>query len=60
MSGLRVIVFDVEEGFCAFVRSPNNYALLIDCGMTEKFSPIEYILTHELEGITERNGRKLT
>lgn len=60
MNKLRIIIFDVEHGFCAFVKSPNNYALLIDCGSTDKFSPVKYIIENELYNVQEYNGCKLT
>jgi beta-lactamase superfamily II metal-dependent hydrolase len=59
MGKLRVIIFNVEHGFCAFVKSPNNYGLLIDCGERENFSPIKYIIDNEMDDITEHNGHKL-
>lgn len=45
---LKVIIFNVERGFCAFVRSPNKYALLVDCGRSTNFSPIKYIVDNEI------------
>jgi len=60
MAKLKIIIFNVEHGFCAFVKSPNNHALLIDCGAREKFSPIKYILENEISGINTHNGHKLT
>lgn len=60
MKKLRIIIFNVEHGFCAFIKSPNNYALLIDCGSREKFSPIKYILENELQSISTHEGHKLT
>lgn len=57
---LRVIVFDVEHGFCAFVKSPTGHTLMIDCGKTENFSPVNYILKNELGGTVTRNGYRLT
>lgn len=60
MGKLRVIIFNVEHGFCAFIKSPNNYGLLIDCGERENFSPIKYIIDNEMSDIAEHNGHKLT
>lgn len=56
---LRVIIFNVERGFCGFIRSPNNYALLIDCGSSANFSPIKYILDNEIKHVEEYEGYKL-
>lgn len=60
MGKLRVIIFHVEHGFCGFVKSPNDYTLLIDCGSSETFSPIKYIIENELYGTKEYNAHKLT
>jgi len=56
---LKVIVFNVERGFCAFVRSPNNYGLLIDCGSSSRFSPIKYIIENEAQNLMKFNNRYL-
>jgi competence protein ComEC len=48
MGDLSVTIFNVEHGFCAFVKSPTGRTLLIDCGRTDTFSPIKYIVDHEL------------
>jgi beta-lactamase superfamily II metal-dependent hydrolase len=57
---VRVILFDVEHGFCAFVKSPNGYTLLIDCGKAANFSPVEFIRQHELAGTPKFNNHDLT
>jgi len=57
---MRVIVFDVQHGFCAFVKSPTGHTLLIDCGRGELFSPVEYILAHELKDTVSYDGFPLT
>jgi beta-lactamase superfamily II metal-dependent hydrolase len=41
---VRIILFDVEHGFCAFIRTPNGHTILIDCGKGPNFSPTEYLL----------------
>ena len=46
----RVIVFDVEHGFCAFVKSPTGETLMIDCGRKAGFSPVVYAIDNELNG----------
>lgn len=46
----RVIVFDVEHGFCAFVKSPTGETLMIDCGRKKSFSPVVYVIDNELGG----------
>ena len=59
MGKLRIMIFDVEHGFCAFVRSPNGYGLLIDCGRSEGFSPVKYILQNEISSLRKFNGFNL-
>lgn len=51
MGNLSVTVFNVEHGFCAFIKSPTGRTLLIDCGRTAKFSPIKYIVDNELKDV---------
>ena len=46
MKQLECIIFNVEHGFCAFIKSPNNYGLMIDCGGRQNFSPIKWIRNH--------------
>lgn len=46
MKTLECIIFDCEHGFCAFIKSPNNYGLLIDCGSRDSFSPIKWVRSH--------------
>jgi len=57
---MKVMVFDVEHGACAFIKTPTNHTILIDCGCTEGFSPGLYIAKSELPNATGWNGRKLT
>ena len=56
---LKIIIFNVGRGFCAFVKSPNKYSMLIDCACSETFSPILYILKNELSDVQEFKERKL-
>jgi len=57
---LRVILFDVEHGFCAFIRTPTGRTVMIDCGKAPNFSPVKYIREHELAGTVPLNGHSLT
>jgi beta-lactamase superfamily II metal-dependent hydrolase len=41
---VRVILFDVDHGFCAFIQTPTGHTILIDCGKGPSFSPTEYLL----------------
>jgi beta-lactamase superfamily II metal-dependent hydrolase len=58
--GMKVIVFDVEHGASAFIRTPTNYGVLIDCGCTGEFSPALYLAEKELPTVQPWNGRLLT
>ncbi len=55
----RIIVFNVQQGLCGFVRTPSGHLLLIDCGKGEAFSPARYVLDHEAPGAIAHNGRAL-
>lgn len=57
---MKLMVFDVEHGACAFIRTPTNHTILIDCGCTEGFSPALYIAKNELPTAAGWNGNKLT
>jgi beta-lactamase superfamily II metal-dependent hydrolase len=43
MYPLECTIFNVEHGFCSFVRSPGGYGLLIDCGSRARFSPAKWV-----------------
>lgn len=43
MKNLECIIFNVDHGFAAFIKSPNKYGLMIDCGSKSNFSPIKWI-----------------
>jgi hypothetical protein len=43
---LECTIFNVEHGFCAFIKSPNDYGLMIDCGNRQFFSPIKWVRNH--------------
>jgi beta-lactamase superfamily II metal-dependent hydrolase len=58
--GMKVVVFDVEHGASAFIRTPTNYGVLIDCGCTGQFSPALYLVEKELPTIQPRSGHSLT
>jgi beta-lactamase superfamily II metal-dependent hydrolase len=57
---MKVMIFDVEHGACAFVKTPTNHTILVDCGCTEGFSPALYIAEHELGDAAGWNGHTLT
>jgi competence protein ComEC len=57
---MKVVVFDVEHGASAFIRTPTNHIVLIDCGATGSFSPALYLVENELPTAKQWNGRALT
>ena len=59
MNKVRIIIFNVGRGFCAFIKSPNKYSMLIDCACSESFSPILHILKNEIDDVQEFKDRKL-
>lgn len=42
-NALRIILFDVEHGFCAFIRTPNGHTILIDCGKGRRMMRYRYL-----------------
>ncbi len=56
---MKVIIFDVEHGFCAFIKSPNGYGLMIDCGRRALFSPVTWIVNNEATNLSMVNGHQL-
>ena len=50
MKQLVCTIFNVEHGFCAFVKSPNDYGLLIDFGSRANFSPVKWVRAHYNSG----------
>ncbi|GHT50979.1 hypothetical protein AGMMS49982_07320 [Bacteroidia bacterium] len=46
MKSLECVIFNVEHGLAIFIKSPNDYGLMIDCGGSETFSPIKWIRSH--------------
>lgn len=62
MKQLECIIFNVEHGFCAFIKSPNDYGLMIDCGGRQRFSPIKWVRSHYNFGkgnIAYHEGRRI-
>lgn len=43
MNSVKVIIFDVEHGFCGSAIDSNGHMLLVDCGRKTYFSPIKYL-----------------
>lgn len=60
MGEFKMTVFNVERGLCIFVRSPNGYGVLIDCGKSEKFSPVKWIVKNVKSSLTQHNGHALS
>jgi len=43
MDSTKIIVFDVEHGFCGAIIDSSNNILLLDCGRKSYFSPLKYM-----------------
>ena len=43
-TAVRIILFDVDHGFCAFMRTPNHHTIMLDCGKSSIFSPTDYLV----------------
>jgi beta-lactamase superfamily II metal-dependent hydrolase len=55
---MKLIVFAVQQGLCAYVRTPNDYGILIDCGSGgpgETASPAEWLAENETQWL-KRQG----
>jgi len=59
MKKLECIIFDVEHGFCAFIKSPNDYGLLYDIGGRQCFSPAKYIRKEYCQSLVHYNKRRI-
>lgn len=53
-----VWLFNVGRGLCAFIRTPLNQGILIDCGSSEDFSPVDFIKDNIFPRLDECKGRK--
>jgi competence protein ComEC len=45
---LQFVVFDVKRGLSVFVRTPNGYGLMVDCGSSDLGSPVDEIVKQNL------------
>ncbi|MES0491891.1 MAG: MBL fold metallo-hydrolase [Leptospirales bacterium] len=59
MKSLECIIFNVDHGFCAFIKSPNDYGLLIDAGSKNLFSPVKYVKNAYPGGISFFEKRRI-
>lgn len=56
---MKLIVFAVEQGLCAYIRTPNDYGILVDCGKSgcgEAASPAMWLAEHEAPSLKWREG----
>jgi len=61
MGKSQIIIFDVEHGFCSYLRCPNGYSLMIDCGGRPDFSPAKFLKTNSVDFFpVKHNGYHLT
>ena len=55
-------IFNVGRGLSAFIRTPLNQGILIDCGCSDDFSPLDFLGKHiipKLERYKEREIAQL-
>ncbi len=50
---MKICIFDVAHGFCAYVVADNGNVMLIDCGHNDEtgFHPADYLLAEKCSGI---------
>ncbi len=50
---MKVQIFDVSHGFCAYLTADNDNVMLFDCGHNERtgFRPSDYLVSHGCTGI---------
>ena len=56
MANMKLIVFNVEQGQCVYIRTPNDYGVLIDCGRSSSGttpSPVEWLAEHEIPSLKQ-------
>lgn len=62
MAMMKMVVFDTEKGQCVFIRTPNDYGILIDCakGNPERIaSPVEWLAENEAPSLQRVNDHTL-
>jgi hypothetical protein len=52
-------VFNVGRGLCAFIRTPLNQGILVDCGSSDDFSPLIFIRKNIIPKLDKYKGNKL-
>lgn len=60
MATLRLIVFKVSRGLCVFLKTPNSYGVMIDCGRDYNFSPACWIANNLSTTLNYYNERLLS
>ena len=60
---MKLIVFAVDQGMCAYVRTPNDYGILIDCGKGSSgdiSSPAQWLAEHELPTLKRQDDMAIS
>jgi beta-lactamase superfamily II metal-dependent hydrolase len=60
MNEFKMIIFNVERGLCVFIKTPNGYGVMIDCGRTANFSPIKWLVDNEAQQLIPWNDHALS
>lgn len=55
----RIWIFSVGRGLCAFIRTPLNQGLMVDCGASDDFSPAEFCSDHVLPHLDKYKNHSL-
>lgn len=59
-TNLDLIVFNVEHGLCAFVRTPSGHGVMIDVGCSAFFKPAEWLANPSNIQLTPHQGHRLS
>ena len=55
---LQVVVFNVKRGLAMFLHLPNNLGIVLDLGVNEDFSPIDFINDNIISHLSKYNGNR--
>ena len=60
MAKMKLIVFNVEQGRCIYLRTPSDYGILIDCTESSSKSQIEWLEKNEVPSLKLYKGNAIT
>lgn len=62
MAMMKIVVFDVDQGQCVFIRTPSDYGILVDCGRSGSgkiASPVEWLAKNEASSLDHYSNHPL-